>query len=143
MSPAGLQAGDRDTVSGLWRVREVRQAAAPVLHPPDGTVLQPCHDVSDGQTPRTVGRRALVQTHSQERHTSFMREGSGDTSSIFIPINKGKENLITALMTCTTSMTRAPPPVEYMGRRKIGNRKRKANAATHRTKLCQTPVEQK
>lgn len=45
--------------------------------------------------------------------------------------------------TCTTSMTSAPPPVEYMGNRKRGSRKRTTKAATHRTKLCQTPTEEK
>lgn len=61
VGPAGLQAGHWDTVTRLWGVREVRQAAAPVLHPPDGTILQPRHDVSDWQTPLTVGRWALRQ----------------------------------------------------------------------------------
>lgn len=46
-----------------------------------------------------------------------------------------------AALTCSTSVTRAPTPVEYTGNRSTGSRKRKANAATHRTKLCHTPAD--
>lgn len=65
VGPAGLQAGDRDTVPGLWGVRQVKQAAAPVLHSPDRTVLQPRHYVPDWQTPGAISCRALLETHRQ------------------------------------------------------------------------------
>lgn len=72
MGPAGLQAGDGDTVSSLRGVREVRQAAAPVLHSPDRTVLQPRHDVPDCQAPRTIGHRTLVRTHRRKYKRSII-----------------------------------------------------------------------
>lgn len=42
-----------------------------------------------------------------------------------------------------TAVTKAPLPVEYMGKRKKGIRKRRASAATHSTKLCHTPEKKK
>lgn len=46
-------------------------------------------------------------------------------------------------LTGTTAVTRAPFPVEYIGKRKKGIRKRKTSAATHSMKLCQTPKKKK
>lgn len=40
-------------------------------------------------------------------------------------------------------MTKAPFPVEYIGKRKKGIRKRKTSATTHSMKLCQTPKKKK
>lgn len=46
-------------------------------------------------------------------------------------------------LTGTTAVTKAPFPVEYIGKRKKGIRKRKTSAATHSMKLCHTPGKKK
>lgn len=65
MGPAGLQARHRDAVARLWGVGQVEEAAAPVLHPSDRTVLQPGHDVSDREAPGPVGWGALLRGQQQ------------------------------------------------------------------------------
>lgn len=75
MGPAGLQAGDGDAVARLWGVGEVEEAAAPVLHPSDRTVLQPGHDVSYREAPGTVGWGALLRGQQQIR-TVILLSGS-------------------------------------------------------------------
>lgn len=67
VGPAGLQAGGGDAVARLRGVRQVEEAAAPVLHPSDGTVLQPGHDVSDREAPGPVGWGALLRGQGQIR----------------------------------------------------------------------------
>lgn len=65
VGPAGLQAGDGDAVASLRGVGEVEEAAAPVLHPSDRTVLQPRHDVSYREAPGAVGWGALLRGQRQ------------------------------------------------------------------------------
>lgn len=60
VGPAGLQARDGDAVSSLRGVGEVEEAAAPVLHPSDRTVLQPRHDVSNREAPGAISWGALL-----------------------------------------------------------------------------------
>lgn len=78
MSPAGLKAGSWDTVSCLWCVGEVRQAAYPVLDSAHRTVLQPCHNVPDWQTPGSVSCRTLDQNHTGKQNT-WSKWGKGNT----------------------------------------------------------------
>lgn len=65
MGPAGLQARYGDAVPGLRGVGEVEEAAAPVLHSCDRTVLQTRHDVSHREAPGTVSWGALLRTAPQ------------------------------------------------------------------------------
>lgn len=60
VGPAGLQARDGDAVSSLQGVGEVEEAAAPVLHPSDRTVLQARHDVSYREAPGAISWGALL-----------------------------------------------------------------------------------
>lgn len=75
MGPAGLQAGHGDAVARLRGVGEVEEAAAPVLHPSDRTVLQPGHDVSDREAAGAVGWGALLRGQRQIR-TLILLPGS-------------------------------------------------------------------
>lgn len=66
VSPAGLQAGRQDAVPGLRHAGQLGQAAGPVLHSPDGTVLQLRHQVPDRQTPGPVRRRTLGEQNTAQ-----------------------------------------------------------------------------
>lgn len=61
VGPAGLQACDGNAVPSLRGVGEVEQAAAPVLHSSDRTVLQPSHNVSHREAPGAISWGALLR----------------------------------------------------------------------------------